>query len=54
MSTALLTQADSSALLNMSKIDVNKTVSQMTALMNAMAGEKQNIDGMVTMLEKQP
>ncbi len=54
MSTKLLTQADTSALLNMPQNDVNIAVSQMTALMNAFAGEKQNIDCMITMLEKQP
>lgn len=54
MSTALLTQTDTSALLSMSPEETSKTVAQMTALMNAMASEKDNIDSMAAMLEKQP
>lgn len=54
MSTTLITQADSAALLGMSNIDVNRTVSQMSALMNAISSGKENIDSMTTMLEKQP
>ena len=54
MSTAFLTQTDTSALLSMSPEETSKTVAQMTALMNAMASEKDNIDSMAAMLEKQP
>ncbi len=52
--TNLITQEDLNALLKMPQVDAQKTAAQMMALMSGMAAEKENIDSMTTMLEKQP
>ena len=52
--TNLVPQTDLTALLAMPQVDAQKTAAQMMALMSGMAAEKENIDSMTTMLEKQP
>ena len=52
--TNLVTQTDLKELLDLRPVDAQKTAAQMMALMSGMAAEKENIDSMTTMLEKQP